>query len=690
MSTALRVSELNGIKVYCCTAGKATPEWANVKGSLRYNSEFRNRIELIQDFHFPQSSQVVKLSPNGEYVSASGVYSPSFKCFELRELSMKFERRIDAEVVDFTYLSSDFRKLAVLRSDRMIEIHAQYGIHQKLRIPKFGRKVAYDQSNVEVFIAAAGNEIYRLNLEDGRFLSGLLTSSPLGVNSVEVNPVHGLLSCGTESGVIECFDPRDKKKLSNVQIKQFIPSSSSACSVTSLAYDLDGLSLACGTSTGQILLFDLRSASPLLVKDHRNGLPIVHLDYYHDNQACNNIISADPKSMKIWNKSTGTPYTNIEAQADIKSFCVIPGSGLIMAACEHPRIQVYYIPSLGSAPKWASFLDSLTEELEEQGAPQTFEDYQFITRDQLIEFGAEHLIGTNLLRPYMHGFFMDIRLYRRIQSVAAPPNYEQLLAQQVKEKISKKTEERIVMKKKGPKVNESYAQQLIASVGKEENNPLEDSRFSAMFQSKDFEIDPTSETYQRLQLGAKSKKAAEKLSRLQQEEEESEEEEREKNEAKKKRKTEPEEMEDLNEQELYSEEEEDGLVDTARYQLVEKEKGKKRVRESSGPSLYESHQQAQILLPGSEQESAAMRAERSKLTLAERLALEQKQAETSKAPVQQQRPHGKFKKNQEKNERRGVESLGLKPFKEWSGGSRGRGRGQNSFRGGRGRGRGRG
>lgn len=34
-------------------------------------------------------------------------------------------------------------------------------------------------------------------------------------------------------------------------------------------------------------------------------------------------------------------------------------------ANEAPKILTYYIPSLGPAPKWCSFLDHITEELEE-------------------------------------------------------------------------------------------------------------------------------------------------------------------------------------------------------------------------------------------------------------------------------------------------------------------------------------
>ena len=51
---ALKVSELNGVKVYNCTSGKTTPQWVDeaskTNRSLRYNEEFRRRIDFMQQF----------------------------------------------------------------------------------------------------------------------------------------------------------------------------------------------------------------------------------------------------------------------------------------------------------------------------------------------------------------------------------------------------------------------------------------------------------------------------------------------------------------------------------------------------------------------------------------------------------------------------------------------------------------
>jgi ribosome biogenesis protein ENP2 len=48
---------------------------------------------------------------------------------------------------------------------------------------------------------------------------------------------------------------------------------------------------------------------------------------------------------------------------------------------------VFYVPSLGPAPRWASFLDSLTEELEESRTATVYDDYKFITKEELFELG---------------------------------------------------------------------------------------------------------------------------------------------------------------------------------------------------------------------------------------------------------------------------------------------------------------
>lgn len=206
----------------------------------------------------------------------------------------------------------------------------------------------------------------------------------------------------------------------------------------------------------------------------------------------------------------------MEPSAGVNGVCVVGDSGLLMAACEQHRVQVYFVPQLGAAPRWCAFLDSLTEEMEEAQRTTLYDDYKFVTREELEDMAMTHLIGSNLLRPYMHGFFMDVRLYNKLRAAAQPDAYEQYVRQRVEEKIEARRESRISLKGRLPKVNAQYAQRLLeqphvqselraaaATRGSEgaeavASNPLLDDRFAKMFTSRDFSIDPESEEYKRL------------------------------------------------------------------------------------------------------------------------------------------------------------------------------------------------
>lgn len=56
----------------------------------------------------------------------------------------------------------------------------------------------------------------------------------------------------------------------------------------------------------------------------------------------------------------------------------------------------------------------LQEELEEQPQTTIYDDYKFLTKEDLEKLNLTNLIGTNLLRAYMHGYFIDYRLYKKV------------------------------------------------------------------------------------------------------------------------------------------------------------------------------------------------------------------------------------------------------------------------------------
>ena len=114
-----------------------------------------------------------------------------------------------------------------------------------------------------------------------------------------------------------------------------------------------------------------------------------------------------------------------------------------------------------------------------------------MTRAELSELGLENLIGTEALRAYMHGYFMDNKLYQRANMVAKPSMYEEYQKEKNRQKAKERKERRITLNRKKPEVNAELAAKL------EESGGLADGRFSALFQNPDFEIDKNSEEFKR-------------------------------------------------------------------------------------------------------------------------------------------------------------------------------------------------
>jgi len=99
----MKVSELNGVKIYDLSSGKSLPEYLEEakkrKIKLKQLEEYSNRIQLIQDLEYPVSAQRIRVTEDQNYIVTSGVYPPMVKIFETSELSLKCERGIDSEVV---------------------------------------------------------------------------------------------------------------------------------------------------------------------------------------------------------------------------------------------------------------------------------------------------------------------------------------------------------------------------------------------------------------------------------------------------------------------------------------------------------------------------------------------------------------------------------------------------------------
>lgn len=61
------------------------------------------------------------------------------------------------------------------------------------------------------------------------------------------------------------------------------------------------------------------------------------------------------------------------------------------------------------------FLKSFSqEEMEETGQTTIYDNYKFVTKEELEKLQLTPLIGTDLLKAQMHGYFMKHHLYKDV------------------------------------------------------------------------------------------------------------------------------------------------------------------------------------------------------------------------------------------------------------------------------------
>ncbi|GAA5910506.1 hypothetical protein JCM6882_008540 [Rhodosporidiobolus microsporus] len=585
-------------KVYCVNGGGMTSKnaaaWLEQKIAAKQKKRRggqggtggEGEIRLIQDFDFPEASNKLKTTRDGKYLMATGTYKPRMKVFDLEELSMKSERVTDSENVDFCILSSDWTKTLHLQADRSLELHTQSSAHYRVRFPRHGRTLAYHFPTCDALVGGQGAEVWRFNLEVGRFMKPFgMEGAPehdggehggvgggldvvTGVNAIDINPAHQLLCFGTETrdgkGTVEMWDPRSRSRAAILRLPYAtlaansmssaslvhprLPgvdddSSVGGISVTALANRGDGLNLAVGTSTGHVLLYDLRANRPYMTKDQGYGLPVKKVEWVESSPAMAGeigereggyVASADEKVVKIWGKDTGNNLVAINPPMPINDLHIYPGTGLVFLANETSPMTGYYVPQLGPAPKWCRFLDNMTEEMGEDQETLVYDDYKFVDRQELEDLNLTHLIGTDTLKPYMHGYFVDLRLYTKARAIANPFAYAEHRDKLIRDKLAAEQESRIRGAKKatgaavsGVKVNKQLAKKMREAeerlrkreageedpelAGEEEKRRrkkkkdqvdvpslLQDSRFGELFNNPDFQIDEESREFQLL------------------------------------------------------------------------------------------------------------------------------------------------------------------------------------------------
>jgi ribosome biogenesis protein ENP2 len=472
----------------------------------------------------------------------AGTYKPQMHIYHLPSSSLKYSRHTSALNLTFLLLSQDYSKSLHLQTDRSLEFHTPMGCHYATRIPRYGRALAYLKPQAHAIIPAEGNEVFRLDLEAGRFLKPFELGGfdgPGGeVKSVECVGVadgsHGLLAFGTSAGTTEFWDPRSRNRVgvlappANGGMVTDTLGELQTPMITAARFHRNGLTFATGNQAGIVSVYDIRSPTVLLSKDQGYGFPIQTINFVRTQATQDEkVLSADKRIIKLWDLQDGKPWTSVEPSVDINHVCHIRDSGMILTANEGQQMHSFLIPALGPSPSWCSHLDTQIEQLADrsindpdayasmQAEQATYDNYKFLTKPEMRQFNLDHLLssgkGAGVIRPYMHGYFVDQRLYDEARLIADPFEWERQKAKLVREKIEKERESRIRTSGKDKvakvKINKRLAERLEhleaklnkkAPEEEEKTSVLQDPRFAGLFEKQEFMVDETSREFQLL------------------------------------------------------------------------------------------------------------------------------------------------------------------------------------------------
>lgn len=79
----------------------------------------------------------------------------------------------------------------------------------------------------------------------------------------------------------------------------------------------------------------------------------------------------------------------------------------------------------------------MTEELEESNTTSLYDDFKFVTAVDLEKLQASHLIGSSMLKSYMHGYFMELKAYQKLLLANDPFAYEKYKKDQIEKRLGK-------------------------------------------------------------------------------------------------------------------------------------------------------------------------------------------------------------------------------------------------------------
>ena len=216
-------------------------------------------VSVVHNFVFPEHCNALEITKNRESVIGIGAYKPCMAVFDLADQSQKLERNTEEESICMAIVGEDWKKIAMLHKNGKIEFHSQYGKHAIVELPRDCRDMKADTVRGEVVAVGQASYIYRFSTEEGKYKAPV-SLQHTNNSSIALNTVHSVYNVCTYTGSSTLKDARAQAHIKTLTL---------STGATSTAFSDDGIFCSIGTETGQIVLYDMRSTTPLMTKDHK-------------------------------------------------------------------------------------------------------------------------------------------------------------------------------------------------------------------------------------------------------------------------------------------------------------------------------------------------------------------------------------------------------------------------------------
>ena len=150
--------------------------------------------------------------------------------------------------------------------------------------------------------------------------------------------------------------------------------------------------------------------------------------------------------------------------------------------------------------------------MEQQNKDNVYDQFRFLSQEELEKVNGTHLIGSKFLKSYLHGFIIKAKLYAKLVAQAQPFDLQKYKEERLRKRLEKELNDKIYVKGersvkgmgKGDlnrKYIEMMQQRSLKRQKKEEKEGddfeafLNDPRFGKLKTDQDFEVDEGNEEF---------------------------------------------------------------------------------------------------------------------------------------------------------------------------------------------------